>query len=117
MAAAQSLARWLRGNAEGLPLVVNTPGWVKVTCLPVYRSRSRFADLDHAEGLPLVVNTHGWVKVTCLPVYKFLSRLRDLGRAKGLPLVVNTPGWVKVTCLTHNHLRKTLLNVVQHVPI
>lgn len=34
MAAAHSLVGWLRRNAEGLPLVVNTPGWVKVTCLP-----------------------------------------------------------------------------------
>ena len=33
MAAAQSLARWLRGNADGAPLVVNTPGWVKVTTM------------------------------------------------------------------------------------
>ena len=95
MAAAQSLARWLRGNAEGLPLVVNTPGWVKVTCVPVYRFRSRLRDLDHAEGLPLVVNTHGWVKVTCLPVCRSRSRLRDLHRAKAC----RSPGWVKVTCL------------------
>ena len=68
MAAAQSLVSWLRRDAEGVPLVVNTPGWVKVTCLPVYRVRSRFRDLDYAEGLSLVVNTPSWVKVTCLHV-------------------------------------------------
>ena len=35
VAAAQSLVRWLRSNSEGLPLVVNTPGWIKVAPLTV----------------------------------------------------------------------------------